>query len=335
MTATRRIAPSYDPPTEGASARGILRALRESGIGATTQGAPLEVQRQREESPRLETATPIEGTGVVARALPGEPIVGFRAFLDGIQRSHVPAHHDGVPIVHGAVAAAVRVRDDRRLHTWTQPRRSHAIYLPRRACDAQLWEALSARCTVLDTLSGLEEGAPVPRHPGDLAARALTAVQRERERAELALAEAWVADGPGPLLVDGGIASSETVARSTLVVGAVKSHRTLYVAGESLPVILGLAEGERSTAVVVSSPRRTPVASWYLRLRTSAGRGPLFGLVRVEVALADAAAIESRADLVSRWLLAERAPVALPDSRWDVMVYGIRECEEYLSAILR
>jgi hypothetical protein len=34
-------------------------------------------------------------------------------------------------------------------------------------------------------------------------------------------------------------------------------------------------------------------------------------------------------------MLAERAPVALPDARWDVMVYGIRDCEQYLSAILR
>jgi hypothetical protein len=53
----------------------------------------------------------------------------------------------------------------------------------------------------------------------------------------------------------------------------------------------------------------------------------------VEVAVT--ADLTARADLVSRWLLAERAPVALPDARWDVMVYGVRECEQYLSAILR
>ena len=75
------------------------------------------------------------------------------------------------------------------------------------------------------------------------------------------------------------------------------------------------------------------MASWYLRLRDPAGRSPLFGLVRVETALADD--ITVRADLVSRWLLAERTPVSLPDQRWDVMVYGIRECEQYLTAILK
>ena len=40
-----------------------------------------------------------------------------------------------------------------------------------------------------------------------------------------------------------------------------------------------------------------------------------------------------RADEVSRWVLAERAPVALPDKRWSTMAYGIRDCEEYLRAV--
>jgi hypothetical protein len=26
-------------------------------------------------------------------------------------------------------------------------------------------------------------------------------------------------------------------------------------------------------------------------------------------------------------------PVSLPDSRWDKMVYGIRDCEEFLKAL--
>lgn len=336
--------------------RSVLRALRDTGLDATAQGAPLEVRATPDEPPRLETATPIEGTSVSARSLSGPPVVGFVAFLDGIQRSHVRAHHAGIPIVHGAVAAAIRVRESRKLRTWEAPIRSHACYLPKAAIDRALWDALAARCPVVDSLATLEAGTPIPRHPGDLSARALTAVQRDRERAETSLAESWSLRGNGPLLIDGGIAGSETVARSELVAGAVKSHRTLYVADESLGVILGLREGERTTAVVVSSPRRTPVASWYLRLREPEGRGPLFGLVRVEVAHTAPAAgvsgatgaggasgaagatreqITERADLVSRWLLAERAPVALPDARWDVMVYGIRECEEYLSAILR
>jgi len=61
------------------------------------------------------------------------------------------------------------------------------------------------------------------------------------------------------------------------------------------------------------------------------------GLVRVEVALtreveSSAATLSTRAADVSRWILAERAPLALPDARWDRMVYGIRDCEEFLRA---
>jgi hypothetical protein len=213
--------------------------------------------------------------------------------------------------------------------------RSHALYVPKPLVEPARFDALASRCAVVDTLADHDPAQPLPRHPGDLTARALTAVQRERERAEQTLAAAWVRERQEPLLVDGGIAGSEEVARSTAAVGVVKSHRTLYVAGDAMDAVLGLRERERSTAVALASPRRTPVATWYLRLRDAGTRGPFFGLVRVEVALADAAGITERADLVSRWLLAERAPIALPDARWDVMVYGIRECEQYLTSILQ
>jgi len=107
----------------------------------------------------------------------------------------------------------------------------------------------------------------------------------------------------------------------------------LYVDGEALPMVLGLRAGERTTAFTVASPRRAPVASWYLRLRDPAAHDPLWGLVRVEIARDGAN--EARCDLVSRWILAERAPVALPDPRWGAMAYGIRLTEEYLRAITR
>jgi hypothetical protein len=311
----------------------VLQALRASGLEGAAVGTPLEVCHD-DAPPRLETATPLEGAAIAARRVDAAPVVGFGAFLDGIQRSHVRAHLGAVPIVHGAVAAAVRERVARRMRTWDLPLTSHALYLPFPAVPPPLLSQMVERCDLVDTLADHDVEQPAPQHPGDLAARALTAIQRRREREERQLAEAWVASGTAPLLMDGGIAGSEVVARSEKVVGAVKSHRTLYVTGESLPVIVGLREGERTTAVVLTSPRRIPVATWYLRLREPGARGPFFGLVRVEVAHLDATAITSRADLVSRWLLAERTPVALPDTRWDVMVYGIRECEDYLSAIL-
>jgi len=55
--------------------------------------------------------------------------------------------------------------------------------------------------------------------------------------------------------------------------------------------------------------------------------------VRVEIAHDTPSELGERADEVSRWLLAEATPLALPDSRWDRMAYGIRDSEEFLRAI--
>jgi len=80
------------------------------------------------------------------------------------------------------------------------------------------------------------------------------------------------------------------------------------------------------------SPRaRNSVLSWYLRQRSPEGHDPLWGLVRVE--MSECANPSDRADEISRWILAERNPLALPDGRWDKMSYGVRDCEEFLRAI--
>jgi hypothetical protein len=62
----------------------------------------------------------------------------------------------------------------------------------------------------------------------------------------------------------------------------------------------------------------------------------MWGLVRVEIAQPkriEASDVGVRADKVSRWILSEVAPLALPDARWDKMLYGVRDCEEFLRAI--
>jgi hypothetical protein len=139
------------------------------------------------------------------------------------------------------------------------------------------------------------------------------------------------------LFMDGGISGDPRVASATSIVGVVKSHRVLYGDPAAARAILSLAGGERSTVFTIGMPerRRAPVASWYLRLRDASGKDPLWGMVRIEIApptVADAGRVAARADEISRWILAEVAPLSLPDSRWDTMVYGIRDCEQYLRA---
>ncbi|CAA9341145.1 MAG: hypothetical protein AVDCRST_MAG40-2405 [uncultured Gemmatimonadaceae bacterium] len=137
--------------------------------------------------------------------------------------------------------------------------------------------------------------------------------------------------------MDGGVSGSDVVASSACTVGVIKSHRTLYADGDALRAVLALRRGHRSSVFRIAAPRRAPVASWYLRLRDPAGRDPMWGLVRIEAADRRAAErpheLTARADLISRWVLAEVSPLALPDGRWDKMVYGIRDCEEFLRAV--
>ena len=303
----------------------------ESGMSIVPISGPaLELTPVDATPPRLEPAASIEGA-FGARTV-GEAVVGIAAFLDGIQSSHVILRgRDGAPIVHGTVAAVVRRRTDRTLHTWkNHPRISRALYAP----FALLGESVVShiRRAGIDLVDTLDAGdQSLARHPMELLALARTAVQRQRELLEIELAEAWCDAESEPLFIDGGISGAGGASQSALAVGVVKSHRTLYAASESLGVVTALAAGSRTTAFEIRSPRRTAVASWYLRLRDAAGRDPFFGLVRVETARDVFGA--DRADEISRWILAERAPVSLPDKRWSTMAYGIRDCEEYLRAL--
>ena len=238
---------------------------------------------------------------------------------------------DGAPLVHGTAAAVVRKRVDRRLHTWAH-RIEHRLYAPKRHLPPTIWDKL-ARLSPIDS-SAHDDDEPQPsRHPLATLDRAMRMVQQHREDLEQRLAERWCVEGEGAIYIDGGISGSERVARARCAIGVVKSHRTLYAEGDGLTVIFRLRPGERTTIFAIEPSRRTPVASWYLRLRDATGRDPSFGLVRVEIARDPSEDIGTRADEVSRWLLAEMSPLALPDPRWDRMAYGIRDSEEFLRAI--
>jgi hypothetical protein len=216
------------------------------------------------------------------------------------------------------------------------------IYAPR-SFLSPAWNAAldSTGIDVVDTTPLRSDGEvdDAGRHPLALADVAVHAVQRHREELERELALSWCNRSGGEMLfVDGGISGDATLAASRCVAGVVKTHRSLYCDAAALQTVLTLGAGERSTVFTVTPADRwrSPVASWYLRLRDPAGHDPLWGLVRVEIAPfpsgTSRAALAARADEISRWILAEASPLALPDSRWHAMVYGIRDCEEFLRA---
>ena len=306
----------------------VLPSLQWTDAGATLETFTLGTQ----DAPRLIAARLIEGTVLRAHPVQRAAAAIVSAFLDGTQASRPVAHADGVPVIHGTIAAVVRRRDAGAMRTWQRPMLERRLYAPLALLPPEWRAALAdAALPVTDTLESRAVDSP---HPFALQEAAIHAVQEDREALERALAEQWCDADAGVLLVDGSIAGSEAVASSKRAVGVVKSHRTLYAEGDALREVLRLAPGYRSSVLRITSPRRTAVASWYLRLRHEAGRDPLWGLVRIEVAdVSSARAAAARADEVSSWVLAEALPLSVPDGRWDKMVYGVRDCEEFLRAI--
>ena len=310
----------------------LLPEARPAALGEHT----LEVAGQGNDAPRLISATVLEGGALRAKRVFDPPDAGFRAFLDGTQRSELVSYiAGGVPLILGRAAAVVRERRNRRMHTWHQPLVEARLYCARRLVSPSAWEALTIAFAtqLVDVTDDTAELAP---HPFALRDAAVHRVQAHREELEQRLAERWCNMEHDPLFIDGGISGSEKVAVSMCTVGVVKSHRTLYAEGDALATVLALGRLERSSVFRITSPKRTTVASWYLRLRDPRGRDPMWGLVRVEIAHPDPQDMDrigARADAVSRWILAEASPLALPDARWDKMVYGVRDCEEYLRAI--
>ncbi len=336
------------PSAAGPAVHNVQRQLAAqlADAVASSAAAPLDMLRSSAEPPRLISAVLLERGGMRAHRLAPElgTETAFVGFLDGTQTSSVVAYVNDIAVVHGTVAAVVRERRHRRMVTWRTPVVRSRLYVPRALLNADVNRVLDALgMPVVDTTAPERDGDSADAeqarsvHPYALADAAVHRVQKDRERAERELAESWCAHRHEPLLIDGGIGASERVAVSTCTVGVVKSHRTLYADGEALQTVLHLRNGDRSSIFRITSPKRTSVASWYLRIRDPRGHDPMWGLIRVEIAEpepADTPVIGDRADEVSRWILAETVPLALPDHRWDKMVYPIYDCEQFLKSLV-
>lgn len=305
--------------------------------GVPVDALPTDTERYGyDEPPRLSEPKLIEGETFQSIHVADQNRVvretGFGGFLDGTQDLQPVSQIAGISVLWATVSAAVRVRVNRRLVTWGEraPIVSGRYYLPFRYVS-DLPGELRDDPRVVDTAKADRNGKFPSRHPAALVEAAIVRIRQDRERIEQELAEAWCRSEQSVLFVDGSITGSRDVASSTRAIGVVKSHRQLYVDDKAFPVLVDLKLRDRSSIFQVDSGTRSPVASWYLRLRNASGRDALFGLVRVEASLSDD--ISSRADEISRWILAEGAPLALPDGRWDKMAYGIRDTEEFLRAI--
>lgn len=303
----------------------LRRALAAQGlVPATTRAAGSQGRREEAKispSELIEHAAARAVAVGTATACP-EPM----AFLDGVQRHQVIAYgrRFPFPLVAGVVAAAVRERRGRQLETVTSEVR-HVLIGRREVLD----EAVGLQNDRYERVVLDEEES---EHPVAEMDRAVAAIDDARSRLEVAVGERFRTRSNAWLIVDGSLAESRAFAKDGRMLGVSKSHATLPFGGSDLETYLRLAPGHRTSVFRPSSRRFAPVYAWGLRLWPWEGRDLLFGLVRVEAA--PTAETIGRADEFSRWILAERAPVSAPDARWDRLLYGIHNVEDFLAAVV-
>lgn len=251
----------------------------------------------------------------------------FQFFLDGIEHTRICGYAGIVPLVHGYVAAVIRERSDRTFTTWSVIE-EEVLAFPHDLLDPERLTKLGfPRRALID--AALEDDAP---HPIRLAENGRTAVKMHRAGIECRLAKRWVKAAPpgGWLLVDGRLAIDPGLLSSGRAFGLVKSHRTQFLEPAAMREVLAMRGGQRSSVFQPLRPAVGEVYSWYLRLRPPVGHDIYWALARIEARVGGATA--EMADEVSRSLLCEIAPLSLPDPRWHVLLYPIRDCEQYLRA---
>jgi len=243
------------------------------------------------------------------------------AFLDGIQRYAIVSYLGASPLFVANVAAAVRERRERRLHTAVVERRAIAIGAP---------DLLESVAGLLGPICPVPLPADVLDHPVRQAQAARREVEHQRARLERLVAAAYRRESRGWLVVDGALSEGIEWSLDPRMIGISKSHSTLPFGGEEQVRYLRTPAGHRTSVFAPQTRSLAPVHSWALRLWPWEGRDLFYGLVRVEMAATDETV--RLAPDVSRWLLAERAPISAPDPRWDRLLYGVRDVEVYLAA---
>jgi hypothetical protein len=299
------------------------RIRRAAGARGLTPATMIpEASSGRIEEACIRPARLVEGLSL--QMIPvGAPEVwpGTLAYLDGVQRSEVVAYAGAAPILVAEIAAAVRERHDRRLRTAFEERRMVALGRP---------AALASAGDVLGDLERIQLPDDDPVHPLRDLVNAAQALDQARGALEVSVGNLYRAHSTGWLVVDGALSESPRWAADDRMVAISKSHSVLPFEGTDLEEYLRLPAGHRSSIYAPVTRSLAPVRAWGLRLWPWEGKDLLHGLVRVEVAPANQST--AQADAISRWILAERAPVSAPDRRWDRLLYGVYSVEQYLKA---
>ena len=280
-------------------------------------------------------------------------------FLDGVQSSREIGRIEMAPVIVATVAAAIVNRCDRRFSRMpleSPPALVQAVILPRSAGDARVeafWELLleagfselgpdetpSSPHLVLDSAQYMAETDPSD-YVG-MRERARVRVRALRERLEGGMLRGWelddrtLEDRDAWIAVDGQLENIRESNRRAI--GLIKSVARPEFVGKDVGMLLDLEPGMRTTSFIpdwqITLDPGKQRTSWYLRMwPPQRGADALGSLMRVE---APRDLEPDRIDEISRWILAERAPLAKPDPRWPAMIYPIHYVEKILKPLVQ
>jgi hypothetical protein len=279
-------------------------------------------------------------------------------FLDGVQSSREIGRIEMSPVVVATVAAAIVNRCERRFSRMpleNPPVVVQAVILPRSNGDPSVgafWDLLlaagfselgpdevpSSPHLVLDSAEYIA-GADPSDYVG-MRESARVRIRSLRERLEGGMLGKWelddqVLDSDDWIAVDGQL--QVLPGSNRRAVGLIKSVARPEFVGRDVSMLLDLEPGMRTTSFVPDwQLRRSPGdhrTSWYLRMwPPQRGADALGSLMRVEAARDTG---PDQVDEISRWILAERAPLAKPDPRWPAMIYPIRYVEKILKPLVQ
>ena len=298
----------------------IRRAVRAKGL--TPASLVPEGGAGRLEEAAIRPARIVESESLQVIPIgPAEAWPGPLAYLDGIQHAEIVGYAGSAPLFAATIAAAVRQRQESRLHTVVEAKRTVILGRP---------AALLAAGDTFGALETIPLPDDEPTHPLRDLVNAGHAVDRARGDIEVVVGDQYRARSDGWLLIDGTLAVSPRWAADARMVAISKSHSILPFEGADLEQYLRLPCAHRSSVYAPVTRSLAPVRAWGLRLWPWEGKDLLHGLVRVEVAPANEST--ERANEISRWILADRAPISAPDRRWDRLLYGMHSVEQYLKA---